>query len=112
MQGLAVGCGFGRLPDPCGNMWSHAMKRRMGIRELRDTLTATVRRVRAGESIEITHDGEPVALLSPLPRGRLDRLIASGEVSPGEPLDGPFRPRPAKTGKSASEALERDRSER
>lgn len=85
---------------------------RIGIRQLRDTLTATVRRVRAGETFEITHDGQPVALLTPLPDGRLARLIASGEVTPGTPLDRPLRPRPATTGLSASEALERDRSQR
>jgi antitoxin (DNA-binding transcriptional repressor) of toxin-antitoxin stability system len=41
---------------------------RIGIRELRDTLTATIRRVRAGETFEVTHDGVPVALLAPVPR--------------------------------------------
>ncbi len=86
--------------------------RRIGIRELRDTLTVTMRRVRAGETFEVTHDGKPVALLTPLPAGRLAPLIASGEVTPGKPLDRPIRPRPSTTGLSASEALERDRSER
>ncbi len=85
---------------------------RMGIRELRDNLTKTIRRVRAGESIEITHDGEPVALLSPVRRDRLEQLIAAGEVTPGKPLERPIRRFPA-TGKlTASEILERDRDGR
>jgi prevent-host-death family protein len=85
--------------------------RRMGIRELRDNLTKTIRRVRAGETIEITHDGEPVALLSPLPKGRIERLLARGDVSRPQPLTRPIR-RVRPTGRvTASEALERDRAE-
>lgn len=84
----------------------------MGIRELRDTLTATIRRVRAGETIEVTHDGVPVALLLPLPAGRLARLLASGEVDEGRPLDGPLRRFPVTGGMTASKALEADRAER
>jgi prevent-host-death family protein len=85
---------------------------RIGIRELRDNLTKTIRRVRAGESFEITHDGEPIALLTPLRDGRLAQLIAAGEATPGKPLDRPLRPLPVTGPMSASEALERDRAER
>lgn len=87
------------------------MATQMGIRELRDTLTATIRRVKRGETIEVTHHGEPVALLSPVPEDRLARLVAAGHVTlPTRPLDlsSPLRP---VTGKmTASEALEDDRS--
>jgi prevent-host-death family protein len=83
----------------------------MGIRELRDTLTTTVRRVRAGETIEITHDGEPVAVLSPLPKGRIERLLARGDVSKPEPLTRPIRRVRATGPVTASDALERDRNE-
>jgi prevent-host-death family protein len=82
----------------------------MGIRELRDTLTATIRRVRAGETIEVTHDGEPVALVVPYREDRLARLIASGEVTPGRPLTRPIRRFPATGPMTASEAIEDDRS--
>ncbi len=88
------------------------MRPRIGIRELRDNLTATIRRVRAGESIEVTHDGEPVALLSPLPSGRLARLLAGGEVRPAKPLSHPIRRFPATGPLTAGEALEEDRAER
>lgn len=82
----------------------------MGIRELRDTLTATIRRVQRGETIEVTHHGAPVALLSPVPDDRIQRLIAAGVVTPGKPLD-LTRPLLPVTGEmSASEALEEDRA--
>lgn len=85
----------------------------MGIRELRDTLTQTIRRVRNGESIEITHDGEPVALLLPHRPSRLEQLIAEGKVTPARrrrtyPLPPPL----PQTGPiSASEALADDRGD-
>ena len=84
----------------------------MGIRELRDTLTKTIREVRAGETIEITHDGEPVVLLSPVVKSRIEQLAAAGlvtlpkgplELPPLHPVTGPM---------TASEALEEDRSGR
>ena len=88
------------------------MATRMGIRELRDNLTSTIRRVRKGETIEVTHHGAPVAVLAPVPAGRIDRLIASGDVTPADPL----ARRPGRfpvTGElTASKAIEDDRAER
>lgn len=84
----------------------------MGIRELRDNLTGTIRRVRRGETIEVTHDGEPVAVLAPLPANRIERLIAAGDVSRGAPLERPIRRHPVTGRQSASEALEDDRTGR
>ena len=84
----------------------------MGIRELRDTLTKTIRDVRAGEAIEITHDGEPVAMLSPLRVGRVECLVASGLVAlPTRELE-LVRRLPVTGVMTASEALEDDRSAR
>jgi antitoxin (DNA-binding transcriptional repressor) of toxin-antitoxin stability system len=88
------------------------MARRIGIRELRDTLTATIRRVRAGETFEVTHDGVPVAVLAPFPTDRVERLVAAGDVHAPRPLDRPIRLYPVETGVSASEALEEDRAGR
>jgi prevent-host-death family protein len=85
---------------------------RMGIRELRDNLTAAVRRVRAGEIVEVTHDGEPVAVLTAVPRRRLDRLLVLGDATAPVPLERPIIRFPVVTGRSASEALEDDRAER
>jgi prevent-host-death family protein len=85
----------------------------MGIRELRDTLTATIRRVRAGETIEVTHDGEPVAVLSPYRPDRIEELIASGRITPAKrPLHPLPEPAPVTGPMTASEALEEDRSGR
>jgi prevent-host-death family protein len=83
----------------------------MGIRELRDTLTATIRRVRAGETIEITHHSRPVAVLAPVPADPIERLLAAGDLTPGEPPERPLRRFPATSGMTASEALEEDRAE-
>ena len=95
-------------------MWYHVvtMSQRIGIRELRDSLTATIRRVRAGESFEVTHDGTPIALLIPLPSGRLARLLARGDVAPPRPLDRPLRRFPVTGLQTASEALAEDRFDR
>jgi prevent-host-death family protein len=88
------------------------MSTKMGIRELRDTLTATIRRVQRGETIEVTHHGVPVAVLGPVPDGRIARLVASGDVSAGKP-PGRGRKRFPVTGTvTASEALAEDRAER
>ena len=60
----------------------------MGIKELRDSLTQVLRRVDAGERIEVTRDGEPIAAIVPLPEDPLARLVAEGRARP--PLR-PFR---------------------
>jgi prevent-host-death family protein len=87
--------------------------RRMGIRELRDTLTATIRRVRAGEAIEVTHDGVPVALLVPVRKSRLEELIAAGHVTPATRPFTPPRERIVVTGdKTASAILQELRADR
>ena len=55
---------------------------RIGIRELREDLSRTLRRVRRGEAVEITDRGEPVARIVPLPAGsgRVGLLIAAGKI--------------------------------
>jgi prevent-host-death family protein len=88
------------------------MSDRIGIRKLRENLTATLRRVRAGETVEITHDGVPVAVLAPLPSGRIDRLLAGGEATCERPLDRPLCRYPVTGPINASEAIEEDRAER
>ncbi len=88
------------------------MRGRIGIRELRDTLTATIRRVRAGETLEVTHDGKPVALLSPIRGERLEQLLASGEATEPVPLARPLRRFPVVSGVTAGAALEDDRAGR
>lgn len=84
----------------------------MGIRELRDNLTGAVRRVRGGETVEITHDGELVALLTSVPPRRIERLVIVGDATEPQPLTEPIQRHPAVSGMSASAALEDDRSGR
>ncbi len=95
-------------------MWHHVatMATRMGIRELRDGLTAAIRRVRAGETIEVTHDGVPVALLTPIPESKLDRLIASGLATPPRrPLTLPPRLLGPAGSKTTTAIIEEDRDD-
>lgn len=88
------------------------MATRMGIRQLRDTLTATIRRVQRGETIEVTHHGAPVAVLAPVPADRIDRLVAAGEATPGKLLERALRRYPVVGEQDASQALEDDRAGR
>jgi prevent-host-death family protein len=88
---------------------------RVGVRELRQNLSVYLRRIEAGETLEVTEHGHPVARLTPLPPQRmsvLDRLIAEGRAYPGkggnladwEPIDiGP--------GPTLSEVLQQMRDE-
>jgi prevent-host-death family protein len=88
------------------------MAEQIGIRELREHLTATIRRVREGETIEITHHHRPVAVLAPVAEDRIKRLLEAADITPGKPLDGRVR-RFAPAGPlTASKALEDDRAER
>jgi prevent-host-death family protein len=86
----------------------------IGIRELRQRASEYLRRVEAGETLEVTDRGRPVALLTPIPAAEpLDQLRAAGEVSEPvgnlddltEPLDIPSGQEPP------SEVLERLRAD-
>lgn len=56
-----------------------------GVRELRQRASELLRRVEAGETIEITDRGRPVAVLAPLPNQRpLERLRATGDLEPAD----------------------------
>lgn len=60
--------------------------RRIGIRELRQDASKYLRLVKAGETIEVTDRGEPVARLTPVPprpKSRWDELVERGEIIPG-----------------------------
>ena len=58
---------------------------RIGIRELRQRASDYLRRVEAGETIEVTDRGRPVALLTPIPKASpVERLRSSGEIQGGE----------------------------
>jgi prevent-host-death family protein len=52
----------------------------VGVRELRQDLSVYLRRVRRGETLEVTERGEPVAILRPVvaPEDSFSRLSALG----------------------------------
>ncbi|MBM3691766.1 MAG: type II toxin-antitoxin system prevent-host-death family antitoxin [Actinobacteria bacterium] len=57
---------------------------RVGVRELRQNLSVYLDRVKAGESLEVTERGHPVAVLTPLrdPDDPIERLRAQGRLRP------------------------------
>jgi prevent-host-death family protein len=59
---------------------------RVGVRELRQNLSVYLDRVKAGESLEVTEHGHPVAQLVPLarqPMSTLELLVAAGRIVSG-----------------------------
>jgi prevent-host-death family protein len=93
------------------------MKRNLhqvGVRQLRQNLSAYLRRVAIGESFEVTERGRRVAILSPLPEEStpLGRLVASGkaEAPIGDVLE--LGPPEGALSTRLSDALEKDREER
>jgi len=58
---------------------------RVGVRELRQNLSVYLDRVKAGETLEVTEHGHPVARLAPNPpihESVIDRMIADGRITP------------------------------
>jgi prevent-host-death family protein len=89
---------------------------RVGVRELRQNLSVYLRRIEAGETLEVTEHGHPVARLTPLPPQRmsvLDRLIAEGKAFPGKGgnLADLRPPRDIGPGPTLSEVLQQMRDE-
>lgn len=60
------------------------MSNRVGMRELRQQTSGVLRRVVAGETIDLTDHGHPVARLVPLSPGVLDQMIAEGRATAAE----------------------------
>ena len=78
----------------------------IGIRQLQQHASGVLRRVRAGEGIEVTERGRPVAVLIPQRSGSaLEALRAAGRVTPAEgdllDLGPPLAGRRARPGASA-----------
>lgn len=58
---------------------------RVGVRELRQNLSVYLDRVKAGETLEVTEHGQPVAQLGPRlakPVSIIDQMIAEGRITP------------------------------
>jgi prevent-host-death family protein len=87
---------------------------RVGIRQLRVNTSDVLRRVKSGETLELTEFGRPIARIVPIDLSRWDQLVMAGEVEPavdeGAPLD--FEPiEPAPGTPLLSEVLARMRAE-
>ena len=86
----------------------------IGVRELRQNLSVYLRRVKAGETLEVKERGHRVAVLAPAgaKASALERLIAAGRATPaaGDLLDlgAPLGHRPSRR---ASRALAKLRDE-
>ncbi len=85
---------------------------RIGVRELRQHASRYLDRVRAGESIEVTERGTPVAVLVPAARDEArERLVQDGRLIPAH---GPrVLPEPVESsGESVAAVLDELRSDR
>ena len=87
---------------------------RVGVRELRQNLSVYLRRVKAGETLQVTEQGIPVGLLAPLPRRpptRLEELVGSGQASAASVMlaELPLPPKPK--GRPLSSVLRKMRDE-
>lgn len=102
-----------KAPLRCYNV---AMLEQVGVRELRDQLSRYLERAKAGEQIEITERGRPIALLVPLPESRaaVTELVASGQVKLAEQPWWPGTARAAapEGGPLPSEVLDEQRADR
>jgi len=85
---------------------------RVGIRDLQKNARAMIGRALAGETIEVTEHGRPVARIVGIRAGSaLDQMIAEGRAteSSGDLLD--LKPLPPPPGQPLSKVLEEMRHE-
>jgi prevent-host-death family protein len=89
------------------------MSERVGVRELRQNLSRYLRRVEAGETLDVTERGRPVArLVPPVEDGLVAKLVREGRLVqvPRGDLAALGMPPPGDA--SISEALESLREDR
>lgn len=86
----------------------------VGVRELRQSSSGYLDRVKAGETLEVTERGHAVALLTPLPgpMTTLERLVvakrATGPVGDLLTLGPPLGKRPSRRASNALDELRRN----
>ncbi|MCU1355847.1 MAG: prevent-host-death family protein [Acidimicrobiales bacterium] len=77
----------------------------VGVRALKQNASAVVAAAAAGDEVTITDRGRPVALVVPIPSGRLNALVASGRARlPKRPLSQLPAPARRKAGRSSLSA--------
>lgn len=88
---------------------------RMGIRALKQNASAVVAEAAKGVTVTITDRGRAVALLSPIPRSRLEELVATGRARPPRragglsELSAPTRPAASDLGATLREMRDDER---
>ena len=85
----------------------------VGIRELRQYLSKYLRRVAAGETLQVLDRGRPVAILAPLPEQSsvVDGLVAAGRLSRARRCIQDLGKPTGKVSRQISEALFEQREE-
>lgn len=84
----------------------------VGVRELKQHLSAYLERAARGETIRVTDRGVPRAILGPVPGAvRLEEGVAQGWVSAPKTSGPPARIKRARAAMSIDEALAEDRGE-
>jgi antitoxin (DNA-binding transcriptional repressor) of toxin-antitoxin stability system len=87
---------------------------RVGVRELRQNLSVYLRRIKAGETLEVTERGQIVARLTPPPSktlSPLQRLIAEGRATAPSRSHQDLPLPPSIPGRPLSEILQEMRDE-
>jgi prevent-host-death family protein len=87
---------------------------RVGVRELRQNLSVYLARVKAGETLEVTDHGRPVANLEPIRAPELTGLAlleAEGAITPAKIDHRTLPPPPSIPGRALSEILQEMRDE-
>lgn len=65
--------------------------RSVGIRALKQNASEVVARVKAGETVEITERGRPVARLTPIRTDRYQELVDAGVITPPKTWSGDWQ---------------------
>lgn len=97
------------MDEPTPEMAATVGLDRVGIRQLRNSVSGLVKRASAGERIVITVDGRPMAQLGPLggsDHATLDDLAAAGLIDPPNQT-GPIGDPPPPLGVPADVRLDR-----
>jgi prevent-host-death family protein len=90
------------------------VRKRVGVRELRQNLSVHLRRVARGETLEVTDHGLSVALLTPLPPAQtaLERLVQEGKATAARGDLLALGVPPGRISRRGTAALEHDRTDR
>jgi prevent-host-death family protein len=86
----------------------------VGVRELRQDASAILRRVKDGETIEITEHGKPIAHIGPIEPSRVETWIARKLITPAKSPGtlSSLKPIKSEIGSSIKEALDYTRADK